>query len=428
MEETIQSEGTTGAEASVAEIHLPEVASRLCNVPLLMERSRTEPLVATLRSATGFNPKAFSFLFESEPGSLEIREGIAVVPIQGALFGFRLSRLKEKLKQAIGRGDVKGILLDVASPGGQVAGTFDLADEIFEARSIKPIWAIANDDAFSAAYALASSAERILVTRTGGVGSVGVIAVHVEFSKMDERLGVTITEISSGAHKADLSDASPLTSAAHAAVQAEVHRLREIFVATVARNRGMAPKAVRDTEAALYFGPNGADVGFADGESTFDQVFAEFKEMVSKRPALTISGLTPVRGDGRMTDQKQPEGGPQVPAPAGEQQATVISIEDARKEGRAAAEASAKERASAIRMACDLAGYPERFGEFLDTELTAEQVGKTLLEDRGGESEPEVHGHHRARDDEPEAEINTQGIYARWNDSQSFRTGVVKGG
>ena len=424
MPETTSDEREDGAGVS-----LPEVASRLCNVPLLMERSRMEPLIATMRTADGFDPKAFFFLFDSEPSSLEIRDGIAVVPIQGALFGFRLSRLKEKLKQAIGRGDVKGILLDVASPGGQVAETFDLADEIFEARSIKPIWAIANDDAFSAAYALASSAERILVTRTGGVGSVGVIAVHAEFSKMDERVGLTITEIFSGAHKADLSDSKPLTSDARASVQAEVDRLREIFVAAVARNRDMAPKAVRDTEAAVYFGgANGADVGFADGESTFDQVFAEFKEMVSKRPALTISGLTPVRGDGRMTDQKQPEGGPQVPAPAGEQQATVISIEDARKEGRAAAEASAKERASAIRMACDLAGYPERFGEFLDTELTAEQVGKTLLEDRAGESEPEVHGHHRARDDEPEAEINTQGIYARWNDSQSFRTGVVKGG
>lgn len=76
--------------------------------------------------------------------------------------------------------DVAHIVLNVNSPGGSVNGVFDLADEIYQARGTKPITAIIDDRAYSAAYALASSADEIIVSRTGGVGSIGVVAAHTD--------------------------------------------------------------------------------------------------------------------------------------------------------------------------------------------------------------------------------------------------------
>jgi ClpP class serine protease len=87
---------------------------------------------------------------------------------------------------------VRGVILDVDSSGGEVGGLFDLVDQIgaIKAASQKPLWAVANEGALSAAYAIASTADRLYVTRTGEVGSIGVVAVHVDESGADEQAGL----------------------------------------------------------------------------------------------------------------------------------------------------------------------------------------------------------------------------------------------
>ena len=109
--------------------------------------------------------------------------------------------------------------------------------------SRSPCYAIANDEAFSAAYALASSAQRLFVTRTGGVGSIGVIAVHMDQSGWDEKMGRKYTAVYAGARKNDFSTHQPLSDDARANLQGEVDRLYEMFVASVARNRGPQARA-----------------------------------------------------------------------------------------------------------------------------------------------------------------------------------------
>lgn len=397
--------------------------SRLYNVPLLMERSRLDPILAAdLRNA---DPSAFMFLFEERPSTLDVRNGIAVLPIKGSLFGFRQKRIEKQFSQAMADPSVHAVLLDVDSPGGQVAGTFDLADKIFEARGQgKVIWAVANDDAFSAAYALGSAADRLFVTRTGGVGSIGVIAVHVEFSKMDERVGLTLTAIFSGARKNDYSDAEPLNAKAHELLQAEVDRLREIFVETVARNRGLKAGAVRGTEAGLFYGPQGPDNDFADGVASFEQVFENLQgELSGRRRVGAQTNTEGTRMDPNDTPAHDHDAAPTADAPpTPEPVADVVSIDTARREGDAAGRAAERERASAIRQACDLAGCPERFGEFCDSDLTPEQVGNQLLEERRAAADPDVRGQHsgiRNGDEWLEPPIDTRAVYHRWNDPQA---------
>ena len=98
--------------------------------------------------------------------------------------------------------------------------------------------------AYSAAYAIASAAERVYLPRTGGMGSIGVIAIHVDQSAYDEKKGLKYTAIYAGARKNDFSSHKPLTDKAMEVVQAEVDEVYDLFAETVARNRGIKATAI----------------------------------------------------------------------------------------------------------------------------------------------------------------------------------------
>jgi ClpP class serine protease len=140
----------------------------------------------------------------------------------------------------------------------------DLSDAIYKQRGTKPIYAIANESMFSAAYALGSAADKIFVTRTGGVGSIGVICLHVDQSGMDAQEGLKFTPIYAGDHKNDFTPHEPLADDVKNEMQAEVDRLYGMFVDTVARNRGISTQRVKDTQAALFWGPDAVKSGLAD--------------------------------------------------------------------------------------------------------------------------------------------------------------------
>ncbi|EFF1590935.1 TPA: S49 family peptidase, partial [Escherichia coli] len=140
--------------------------------------------------------------------------GIAVLPVTGTLV-HRLGGMRPFsgmtgydgivacLQQAMADSQVRGILLDIDSPGGQAAGAFDCADMIYRLRQQKPVWALCNDTACSAAMLLASACSRRLVTQTSRIGSIGVMMSHVSYAGHLAQAGVDITLIYSGAHKVD---------------------------------------------------------------------------------------------------------------------------------------------------------------------------------------------------------------------------------
>ncbi|HBO83311.1 MAG TPA: serine peptidase, partial [Cupriavidus sp.] len=158
-------------------------------------------------------------------------------------------------------------------PGGEVAGCFDLVDTIYGARGKKPIWSILNESAYSAGYAIASAADRVLVPRTGGVGSIGVICAHVDLSKALTSAGVKVTFITYGDRKADGHAEIPLSEEALARFQADIDSMGDLFVSTVARNRNISAATVRDTQAATYLGADGVELGLADEVAAPDAAF-----------------------------------------------------------------------------------------------------------------------------------------------------------
>nr|WP_223961951.1 S49 family peptidase [Burkholderia diffusa] len=221
---------------------------------------------------------AFDAADSGEPAierSYEVIEGVAVIPVQGTLVA-KLGTLhpysgmtgydgiRTNLAMALTDDAVRAIALDIDSPGGEVACCFDLVDAIYAARGVKPVRAILTENAYSAAYAIASACDSITVPRTGGTGSVGVIVAHVDFSKALTAAGITVTLITYGEHKADANDVQPLSDSARERIQQDVNTVGELFVATVARNRNLSPARVRATQGRTYLGGAGVDIGLAD--------------------------------------------------------------------------------------------------------------------------------------------------------------------
>ncbi len=181
-------------------------------------------------------------------------------------------QVRTNFRAALADDAVGAIVFDIDSAGGEVAGCFDLVDEIYQARGTKPIYAIANEAALSAAYAIASAADRVYLTRTAAVGSVGVMAVHVDQSGLDAKTGLKYTAIHAGRQKTEGNPHEALSKEAAAAIQARVNATYDLFCATVARNRGLSEQAIRATEAATYTGAEAVTAGLADAVQSYEQL------------------------------------------------------------------------------------------------------------------------------------------------------------
>lgn len=176
---------------------------------------------------------------------------------------------------ALGDSNVSAIVFRFASGGGEAAGVFDLTDYIFSKRGTKPIRAQIDDRAYSAAYAIASACDSIQVSRTSGVGSVGVVACHIDQSGSDKQDGLSFEYIFSGAHKVDGNPHGPLPESVRNKWQADCDSIRSLFVESVAKYRGLDAAFVQDTEAQDYLGDAGVKAKLADSIGTLGDLLAE---------------------------------------------------------------------------------------------------------------------------------------------------------
>ena len=174
----------------------------------------------------------------------------------------------DKICQCLENPNVEEIILDIDSPGGETGGLFDLCDFIYESRAKKPIIAYANDSCFSAGYAIASSCSKVLVTRTSGVGSIGVIATHVSQTEFNKKEGFNFTTLFKGARKNDLNPNEEITPKAAENLDIELDRLYKMFVDLVARNRNLPVSKIIETEAGIFYGEDAIAIGLADELTT----------------------------------------------------------------------------------------------------------------------------------------------------------------
>ncbi|MDP1620502.1 MAG: S49 family peptidase [Hylemonella sp.] len=370
------------------------LASRLFGTPLLIHRPKLDVILSVVGQRIGMAdvpamPMMDMAAFQRPPSAVA-PEGIAVIPIHGSLVKRSLGmeaasgltsygEIAAMLDAAIADPQVSGILLDIDSPGGEASGSFELARRVREVAAQKPVWAVANDAAYSAAYAIAASAQRLFVTETGGVGSIGVIALHVDQSVKDAKDGYHFTAITAGAHKNDYSPHEPLSDAAKTELQGEVNRLYAIFTEHVAAMRGLDLDAVRATEAGLFFGSNAVTQGLADGVQTLEATLSQFHLYLNARnhPPSQVRGViragaAPLKKEITMNEKEK------VLETIGVDEAAVL-VAEARRE--------VTQSAQAIAELCLLAGCPDRAAEFIAAGKSQADVRRALIDARAAQSD-----------------------------------------
>lgn len=374
---------------------LPHLASRLFGTPLLVHRAKLDVILAVMGERLGLAVPAVDLALPAPKPATATPAGIAVIPVHGTLVKRSLGleaasgltsygEIAAMLDSALADPQVSGILLDIDSPGGEASGSFELARRVREATAIKPVWAVANDAAYSAAYAIAASAQRLFVTETGGVGSIGVIALHVDQSVKDAKDGYRFTAITAGAHKNDYSPHEPLSESAKTELQSEVDRLYAIFIEHVAAMRGLKLDAVRATEAGLYFGGNAVAQGLADGVQTLDATLNQFHQFLNARNHSPSQVRGVIRAEAAHPPQELLMSDPQDTPE--ETLSETIGVDEAAVLV-AQARCEVTQSAQAIAEVCMLAGCPDRAAQFIAAGKTEAEVRRALIDARAAQTE-----------------------------------------
>ena len=399
-------------------MQLVHLASRLYGTPLLIARPKLDVILSVLGSRIGLPDLDMAMpLPTPRQSATSGQAGIAVIPVVGTLvrrsMGIEAAsglmsygEIEARLDAALADPQVAGILLDLDSPGGEASGVFELAERIRAASTIKPIWAHANDAAYSAAFAIAAACQRLTLSQTAGVGSIGVIALHVDQSWEDAKDGLNYTAVFAGSHKNDFSPHEPLTPQATTALQTEVDRLYDIFVNQVGQMRGIDPDAVRATEAGLFYGEQAVAAGLADAVMPLEQVMTEFTDALAAKQRLTQPGVArasprsqstqPVSSSPRskpftlentMTDPKNDHDNPNEPTDTDPQTDNDPQPTPAAQAALAQSFASGRGQAQAIAEMCLIAGQSQRTAEFLAAGFSEAQVRRALLDARADQPE-----------------------------------------
>ena len=372
---------------------LAHIAARVLNRPLLLHPDKADLVMHILQGRIGLDrvgplgPDANRFVgtYRRENGavaSMRLQNGVAILPIVGSLVNrgawigassglVSYEGISAQLREAAADPEVSAIMLDIDSPGGEATGMFAVANLVREVNKAKPVVAMVNDVAASAAYGIASGAREIIVSPTSMVGSVGVVLTHLDRTGQLEQQGVKATLIYAGAHKVDGHPFGPLSASVRSDLQAEVMKFYDQFVGLVAEGRAgrMSEKDIRGTEARTYLGADAVEIGLADRVATIDEVLADLSQ-----PAR---GATTQRTGFGMT--KTTDAAPQAENAGITEAQMNAAVDTARAEGVTAGKAEATTRIKSILTSEEAKGREAQAMVLaLDTEMSAADASKVL--------------------------------------------------
>lgn len=344
-----------------------------------------------------FDPAAVDAFIAARPMSLEdcqrrmesdyaVIDGVAVLPVFGFLmkrgsgwgdewdlrWGIRsVASLQATFRQALADQSAHTILLQIDSRGGTVGGLFDLADEIFAARSDKRIVSIADEWAASGGYLLAAAAERAIVTSTGLMGSVGAITIRLDATKYDKDMGLDYAVFASGDRKADGNPHVQMSDEERRDLDADIQQLGRTFEAAVGRYRAIDPAQVRAQQAAVFRGVAAVEAGLADAVGTFEDTVRELSAAPVGRPRRITTMSTQKKEPTAEPTTETPPAAPQVTAQPG----NVVDFEKAARDRQV-------ETAKQINALCREANLAAVAGSFIAAGMSIDEVKVRLADAR----------------------------------------------
>jgi signal peptide peptidase SppA len=314
---------------------LARIADRVLNRPLLIHPQKAEVIAYVLGGRIGLDdvlrpsPEANRLFGEprapdgGERAWYNIVGGAAVVTIEGSLVNrgawvgassglVSYEGIAAQVTAAAQDEDAAGIVLDIDSPGGEAGGMAGLAETLRAARAVKPVVALVNDMAASAAYGIAAQAHHVVVSASSIVGSIGVVMLHADHSGALKARGIAPTLIFAGEHKVDGHPFGPLPAAVKADLQREVDQTYELFLDLVAAGRGdrLTVAAARATQARVLMGAEAIAAGLADSLGGLPEALAIAANLSS--PGPVGPSLASTRSDSMS---ERPEGAPGAAIP-----------------------------------------------------------------------------------------------------------------
>lgn len=345
--------------------NMPHIASRVLNKPLLLEPGYARTFFSALaprlgimelhdsegQILTGEHMRMRADRFSSDRDRVrpyQVINGAGIIPISGTLV-HKYGHLKPysgmtgydgiiaRAAEAFADPEVKGVLLDQDSPGGEVSGCFNTARKLREMADAagKPLWSLCYDMHCSASMAIASAAHHRLITETGIAGSVGVVMGHVSYAKKMENDGVIVTLIHSGAQKTDGNSYQNLPKEVMQRFQAETDALRNEFASLLSGHMALSTDAILATEAATYRGQSAINIGFADELINGHDAISHFCEHLSSRGRTVTIGAN-------MSKPETPQVETPSTSPAASETAPETSVNTDQLQADAAAAAQAR--------------------------------------------------------------------------------------
>lgn len=298
--------------------------SRLAQADAIKEHEAFLQRRSDLCAAFGLPPAQ-----QSKPFAFS--NGVAVIPVHGTLinrFGSSwgyvtgYNFIRSQVAAAGLDPDVQAIVFDGNSYGGEAAGCFECAADIPRLANGKPTLFAVDSNCYSACYALASQCDQIVCTPSGGVGSVGVVAMHVDMSKYLDKVGVEVTFIFAGDHKVDGNPYEPLPEAVKADMQKSINTSYDAFTTLVADGREMDKQKIVDTQARTYRAADALSLGLIDAVATPSQA--------------VLALLDELSGSNTQLSAKEPEMADQETKPGADQASTQQSADKAAADARTA--------------------------------------------------------------------------------------------
>ena len=304
-------------------------------------------------------------LIENESFQYTVIDNVAFIPLQGALVHkgsamdamcgiMNYAEIGNMLNTAIADPQVTKIVFDCNSGGGTVAGAFTLAEKVFNSRGDKELIAVVDEAAYSACYLVASACDRIVLSKTSGVGSIGVVSAHHDYSDALKSEGVAVTYVYAGDKKVDANPYEALKDSAKIDMQNRVDKFYNMFVNEVSKNRGISDETIIGTQAGIYIGEDAVKIGLADEVVNLNDFYKDLSIETKNKGAFMSAD--------KIEENKVAEVA-EVAQPAEEAKQEIAEPKEELKAEAKTEEVEAVAEVAEVEQNADLKKYMQSFGD-----------------------------------------------------------------
>ena len=348
---------------------MKNISRMIFNEPHLIHQGSLNNILHAVKDRLDFNFTGEKMdgvqLIENESFQYTVIDNVAFIPLQGALVHkgsamdamcgiMNYAEIGNMLNTAIADPQVTKIVFDCNSGGGTVAGAFTLAEKVFNSRGDKELIAVVDEAAYSACYLVASACDRIVLSKTSGVGSIGVVSAHHDYSDALKSEGVAVTYVYAGDKKVDANPYEALKDSAKIDMQNRVDKFYTMFVNEVSKNRGISAETIIGTQAGIYIGEDAVKIGLADEVVNLNDFYKDLSIETKNKGAFMSAD--------KIEENKVAEVA-EVAQPAEEAKREIAEPKEELKAEAKTEEVEAVAEVAEVEQNADLKKYMQSFGD-----------------------------------------------------------------